>query len=206
MTRDNWLRVLVGSTMATLFVGCQPSDSTITRGAADAGEFKRRVISAIPIGLSADSARTRMGRNGFSCQSGADSSAYIRCDKSQPRLLENSHWQAVFYLDGRRTVGAVGTLVEVSSAGTSALLPSTGRSELPYDTSDAISRSLKSSFGIGIPENEVPRARGLVSDSASYSKADSLRFRMRSGPMDARFIPGSVPRTWHLTHPLAMTR
>ena len=87
---------------------CDPRDQTITRGADGAPEWSRRLSAAVPLGAPVDSARLVMEHNGFQCREGADSVAYIWCDKlSVKKAPVQRRWQAVMTLDEQRRVHQV---------------------------------------------------------------------------------------------------
>ena len=85
-------------------LACALPDRTITRGADGAPEWARRLTAAIPLGISGDSARSVMVRNGFRCQEGADSAAYIWCDKLSNKAVVKRRWQAVISLNSQHVV------------------------------------------------------------------------------------------------------
>ena len=84
---------------------CGPRDQTITRGADGAPEWSRRLSAAVRVGTTADAARSVMEANGFHCREGADSVAYLWCDKlSAKKALVQRRWQAVINLNSQRRV------------------------------------------------------------------------------------------------------
>ena len=82
-------------------------DRTITHGADGPADWAKRLSSAIPLGITGDSARAVMVRNGFRCQDGVDSVAYIWCDKESGKSIVKRRWQAVINLDPLHSVSAV---------------------------------------------------------------------------------------------------
>src|SRR6478672_7938551 len=82
-------------------VECRRRDESITRGADGGNDWNRHLATAIPIGMSMDSARTLLTRNGFQCSLGADTVRYFRCDKtSGGRLaLARGRWIALLSID-----------------------------------------------------------------------------------------------------------
>jgi hypothetical protein len=97
-----WTLFRLGTAVAAL--ACAGSDHTITRGADGEQDWSRRLAAAVPLGIPADSARSVMQRNGFRCYDGADSVAYIWCDKSSDKAVVKRRWQAVINLDSQRVV------------------------------------------------------------------------------------------------------
>jgi hypothetical protein len=91
-----------------LLVACDSSDLTITRGAEDARGWTQRLAAAVPLATPADSAREIMERNGFRCRAGADSVAYLWCDKESggTYVVVRRRWQAVLNLDAEQRVFA----------------------------------------------------------------------------------------------------
>lgn len=94
-------RVVAFLGLAGLAVACESSDLTITRGATDARSGTQRLAAAVPLTTLAASARTIMESNGFRCQTGADSVAYLWCDKGSggTHAVVRRRWQAVLNLD-----------------------------------------------------------------------------------------------------------
>ena len=87
---------------------CAVRDQTITYGADGAPEWTRRLAATVHIGTSADSARLVLELNGFHCREGADSVAYLWCDKvSRKKTLVHRRWQAVINLNEKRRVHEV---------------------------------------------------------------------------------------------------
>ena len=86
---------------------CAMPDRTITRGADGSADWDRHLASAIPLGISADSARAIMLGNGFRCQDGVDSVAYIWCDKESAKPIVKRRWHAIINLNASRSVFAV---------------------------------------------------------------------------------------------------
>jgi len=95
----------VAAIFATL--ACAKRDTTITHGADSAPEWSRHLSAAIPTGISADSARRLMEHNGFRCQDGVDSVAYVWCDKLSSNAIVQRRWQAVLNLDAQRRISEV---------------------------------------------------------------------------------------------------
>jgi hypothetical protein len=85
-------------------VACARPDRTITRGADGEPEWSRHLAAAVPRGISGDSARSVMQRNGFRCQEGVDSVAHVWCDKLSDKTVVQRCWQAVINLDSQRRV------------------------------------------------------------------------------------------------------
>ena len=85
-------------------VACVMPDRTITHGADGSPEWSRRLAAAVPLGISGDSARALMRHNGFKCQDGADSVAYIWCDKLSDKAVVKRRWQAVINLNAQHLV------------------------------------------------------------------------------------------------------
>jgi|RhiMethySRZTD1v2_1073278.scaffolds.fasta_scaffold554236_1 hypothetical protein len=102
-------RILFLATSLALLGGCGPRDATITHGADGAPEWSRHLASAVPVGITADSARAIMTRNGFTCRSGSDTVAHLWCEKqSGGRVaIVRRRWQAALNLDERQRVVAV---------------------------------------------------------------------------------------------------
>ena len=90
-------------------VACGVPDRTITRGADDEQLWTHLLAAAVPLATPADSARAIMERNGFRCQAGADSSAYLWCDKESggKASIVRRRWQAVLSLDKQQRVVAL---------------------------------------------------------------------------------------------------
>ena len=86
--------------LLSLAAGCAV-DRSITHGADGSPEWERRLAAAIPIGITVDSARGIMARNGFRCEMGADSVRYLWCDKNGGGRFSvvRRRWQAVLSLD-----------------------------------------------------------------------------------------------------------
>jgi len=79
-------------------LGCR--DRSITRGADGEREWSRRLAGAVPLGTPAESAQAIMERNGFQCRAGADSVAYLWCDKMSAKInVVRRRWQAVLNLN-----------------------------------------------------------------------------------------------------------
>ncbi len=105
------LRAMNGRIVALLgltgiLIGCESSDLTITRGADDARGWTRRLAAAVPLATPADSAREIMESNGFRCRAGADSAAFLWCDKESggTYAIVRRRWQAVLNLDAEHRV------------------------------------------------------------------------------------------------------
>ena len=98
------VRTTAAMTLVAAGLACARPDRTITRGADGEPEWSRRLAAAVPRGISADSARSVMQRNGFRCQEGSDSVAYVWCDKLSDRAIVQRRWQAVINLDSQRRV------------------------------------------------------------------------------------------------------
>jgi hypothetical protein len=96
-------------TSLLVVVACGIHDRTITRGADDEQAWTQRLAAAVPLMTPADSARAIMERNGFRCQAGADSVAYLWCDKEPGGAtgVVRRRWQAVLNLDGQQRVFAL---------------------------------------------------------------------------------------------------
>jgi type II secretory pathway component PulK len=92
--------------VVALFIGlaCAKRDTSITHGADGTPEWSRHLAAAVPVGISADSARRVMEGNGFSCREGADSVAYLWCDKRSDKAMVQRRWEAVVKLDAQRRV------------------------------------------------------------------------------------------------------
>ena len=99
-------RVVVLLSLAGLVVACEGSDLTITRGAEDERRWTQRLAAAVPLMTPADSARAIMESNGFRCRAGADSVAYLWCDKESggAHAIVRRRWQAVLNLDAEQRV------------------------------------------------------------------------------------------------------
>lgn len=87
-------------------IACDGPDLTITRGAEDSLAWTRRLAVAVPLTTPADSARVIMERNGFHCRAGADTVAYLWCDKESggAYAVVRRRWQAVIDLDAQQRV------------------------------------------------------------------------------------------------------
>lgn len=97
--------------IVTLVVACR-RDNSITRGADGGNDWNRRLAAAVPIGMSMDSARTVLTRNGFQCSLGADTVRYFRCEKDSGGRFEfaRRRWIALLYVDqGNRVSGVRAT-------------------------------------------------------------------------------------------------
>lgn len=88
-------------------VACVARDRTITRGADGELEWSRRLGTAVPLGIAAESARAVMLRNGFHCENGVDSAAYIWCEKFSDKPLVKRRWQAVIRINSQHLVNEV---------------------------------------------------------------------------------------------------
>lgn len=95
--------------VASVLVACAGCDRSITHGAAGKRDWARRLAAAVPVGISADSARALLERNGFQCQAGADSVASLWCEKASGgrAKIVRRHWQAVLTLDAEHRVAEV---------------------------------------------------------------------------------------------------
>jgi hypothetical protein len=90
----------------TVAPGCERRDTSITHGADGAPEWSRHLAAAVPLGISADSARRIIESNGFHCH-GADTIAHFWCDKLSRKAIVQRRWQAAFDLDAKRRVDQV---------------------------------------------------------------------------------------------------
>lgn len=99
----------IGSLGVSLLIGlaCARRDTSITHGADGSPEWSRRLAAAVPLGVSGDSARGIMERNGFRCREGIDSIASLWCDKLSRKAIVQRRWQAVINLDAQRRVHQV---------------------------------------------------------------------------------------------------
>jgi hypothetical protein len=79
-------------------------DETITRGADGANDWKRRVETAIPLGISEDSARSVLIRNGFNCGAFDSTDSTVWCDKEPGGRFEivRRRWQATIHFESGR--------------------------------------------------------------------------------------------------------
>jgi hypothetical protein len=79
-------------------------DETITRGADGANDWKRRVEAAIPLGISEDSARSVLIRNGFNCRAFDSTDSTVWCDKEPGGRFEivRRRWQATIHFESGR--------------------------------------------------------------------------------------------------------
>ena len=84
-------------------------DTSITRGADGANDWNRHLADAVPIGMSMDSARTVLTRNGFQCSLGADTVRHFRCEKTSGGrvALARRRWIALLYIDQQNRVSSV---------------------------------------------------------------------------------------------------
>jgi len=106
---------VAASLVVALSLACG-GDHSITRGADGSAEWTRRLIDAVPIGVSGDSARAILERNGFRCQLASDAEASLWCDKQSGGRFATvrRRWQASVALqDGhvaavRATTGLIG--------------------------------------------------------------------------------------------------
>ena len=95
--------------LAAMVVACGGCDRSITHGADGEREWARRLAAAVPLSTPADSALVIMKRNGFDCQAGADSAAYLWCEKESGgrTTIVRRRWRAVLGLDARQRVFVV---------------------------------------------------------------------------------------------------
>ena len=89
---------------AVVFVLACAQDGTITRGADGANDWKRRVEAAIPLGISVDSARSVLTRNGFNCRPFESADSTVWCDKESGGRFEivRRRWQATLHFQSGR--------------------------------------------------------------------------------------------------------
>jgi hypothetical protein len=94
---------------ASVLVVCGGCDRSITHGADGKRDWARRLAAAVPVSTPADSARAILERNGFHCQAGADSAAFLWCEKESggKATIVRRRWQAVLTLDAQQRVVAV---------------------------------------------------------------------------------------------------
>ena len=79
---------------------CGPADHSITRGADGENDWSRRLAAAVPVGTSADAARSTMERNGFGCRAIAATVADLQCDKTSARRgAVQRRWRALLSVD-----------------------------------------------------------------------------------------------------------
>ena len=99
-------RAVLALSILSYPLSCRHGDRSITREADSQTAWARNLAAAVPLGLSADSARQVMLRNGFTCVTGADSVAYLWCDKYSggESELVRQRWQANLNLDDRGRV------------------------------------------------------------------------------------------------------
>ena len=89
----------------TVLCSCGPADHSITRGADGENDWSRRLAAAVPVGTSADSARSTMERNGFACGAIAGTVADLQCDKTSPRRgVVQRRWRALLSADRGRVI------------------------------------------------------------------------------------------------------
>ena len=91
------------------FAACA-RDQTITRGAEGGHDWQRRLAAAVPVGMSQDSARVSLEKNGFRCPP-AQARDTLWCDKwSGGRFtIVRRRWQAVLRLERGHVAGVRGT-------------------------------------------------------------------------------------------------
>jgi hypothetical protein len=79
-------------------------DETITRGADGADDWKRRAEAAIPLGISIDSARAVLVRNGFNCRPLESADSTVWCDKVSGGRFEmvRRRWQTILHFQSGR--------------------------------------------------------------------------------------------------------
>jgi hypothetical protein len=110
--RRSQIGIAIGALRAglllALVVACH-RDSSITRGADGANDWNRHLADAVPIGMSMDSARTVLTRNGFQCSLGADTVRSFRCQKDGGGRFEfaRRRWIALLYIDPQNRVSSV---------------------------------------------------------------------------------------------------
>lgn len=97
------------SVVGVLFIAlaCANGDISITHGADGRPEWSRRLAAGVPLGISVDSARRIMERNGFRCREAAESISSLWCEKLSRTAFVQRRWQAAFSLDTQRRVNAV---------------------------------------------------------------------------------------------------
>ena len=100
--------VLSAAALLALVSGCR-RDNSITRGADGGNDWNRHLGDAIPVGMSMDSARTVLTRNGFQCSLGADTVRYFRCEKDRGGrfAFARRRWIALLYIDQKNRVSGV---------------------------------------------------------------------------------------------------
>jgi hypothetical protein len=105
----NPIRVIHAALLLGLIIACRRRDDSITRGADGANDWNRHLADAVPIGMSMDSARTVLTRNGFQCSLGADTVRYFRCEKNGGGRFEfaRRRWIAILYIDQQNRVSRV---------------------------------------------------------------------------------------------------
>lgn len=88
-------------------MGCA-RDNSITHGADGAPEWDRRLAAAIAPGMIVDSARAVMQRNGFRCETSADS---LWCDKESGGrfVIVRRRWQATLAIQDGHVRAVNGT-------------------------------------------------------------------------------------------------
>ena len=82
--------------------GC--GDRNITSGADSEAVWSRALEAAVPMGTPFDSAKAIMVRNGFKCNSGADSVVWLWCDKFSGGSFDivKRRWIAILNMDHGR--------------------------------------------------------------------------------------------------------
>ena len=94
---------------------------SITDGAETADAWQKRLIAEVPIGMSSDSAKALLERNGFACNVArveSDNSQHLMCRKSPSGLMSDreQRWVAALDLDDK---GRVETIRSNAGKGTS---------------------------------------------------------------------------------------
>jgi hypothetical protein len=90
--------------LAVVFALACAHDETITRGADGPNDWKRRVEAAIPLGISVDSTRSVLTRNGFNCRPFESADSTVWCDKESGGRLEivRRRWQVTLHFKAGR--------------------------------------------------------------------------------------------------------
>lgn len=101
-SRTIWIIVI-----SAVIAGCS-RDSSITHGADGSPEWDRHLAAVITPGLTVDSARATMQRNGFLCQRSADE---LWCDKQSGGrfAIVRRRWQATLALQNGHVRTVKGT-------------------------------------------------------------------------------------------------
>lgn len=86
-------------------------DRSMTRGADDSSQWNRRLAGAVSVGISRDSARAILERNGFRCELDSTATSTLWCDKeSSGRFaIVRRRWQALFSIQDGRIATVKGT-------------------------------------------------------------------------------------------------